>query len=107
MNSFSSPAEGRCSVRLTEKLESDDDIPVAALVPVYGVSVDKMLALRGDSALTIRHEHTHFGQVDLVARFNAAIECIERRIKGTSVEVPVLPPRDASVAGKNVAQTAG
>ncbi|HEU5313497.1 MAG TPA: helix-turn-helix domain-containing protein [Candidatus Udaeobacter sp.] len=29
----------------------------SALVPVYGVSLDKALALRGDAGLTIRHQH--------------------------------------------------
>ena len=33
--------------------------PPSALVPVYGVSLDKALALRGDASLTLRHEHTH------------------------------------------------
>ena len=33
--------------------------PPSALVPVYGVSIDKALALRGDASLTLRHEHTH------------------------------------------------
>ena len=45
--------------RMTDKLESSDDIPLNTLVPTFGVAVDKMLALRGDTALTLRHEHFH------------------------------------------------
>jgi len=37
-------------VLTAEKLESPD-VPLNVLVPVFGVSVDKCLALRGDSAL--------------------------------------------------------
>ena len=54
--------------RITAKLESDENIPLNVLVPVYGVSVDKMLALRGDTSLAIRHDHFHrITDDDLVA----------------------------------------
>jgi len=45
--------------RITDKLQSYDDIPLNTLIPTFGVAVDKMLALRGDTSLTIRHEHLH------------------------------------------------
>ena len=34
-------------------------LPPNALVPIAGVATDKLLALRGDLALTLRHEHFH------------------------------------------------
>jgi hypothetical protein len=79
-------------------------VPIGSLVPVYGVSLDKALALRGDASLTIRHEHTHSHQHELVNNFNAAIARIEKRAQAAVVEVPALPRRDASVAGENSAQ---
>jgi hypothetical protein len=45
--------------RITNELQSKRQIPLNVLVPVFGVNVDKAVALRGDSALTISHEHTH------------------------------------------------
>jgi len=45
---------------LNQKLDSDGDkITVNQLVPIAGVSVDKLLALRGDSQLRIAFDHTH------------------------------------------------
>jgi hypothetical protein len=89
--------------RLHKKLESDDDISPSALVPIFGVAVDKMLSLRGDAALTIQHQHQHqhSHQHELIAALNAAVERIEKRANAGVVEVPALPPRDASVAGEN------
>jgi Homeodomain-like domain len=34
-------------------------LPPNVLVPIAGVATDKVIALRGDSALTVRHEHSH------------------------------------------------
>jgi IS30 family transposase len=45
--------------RITDELQSDKQIPLNVLVPVFGVNVDKLLGLRGDVQLTIRHEHLH------------------------------------------------
>jgi hypothetical protein len=68
--------------RITRKLESHEDISVAALVPVYGVAVDKMLALRGDASLTIRHEHFHeITDDDLIAFAVARSKCREKTVK--------------------------
>ena len=45
---------------LNQKLDSDGDkITVNQLVPIAGVSVDKLLALRGDSQLRIAFDHAH------------------------------------------------
>jgi len=45
---------------LNQKLDSDGDkITVNQLVPIAGFSVDKLLALRGDSQLRIALDHTH------------------------------------------------
>jgi len=46
----------RSAERISAKLESTEDIPLNLLVPVFGVSVDKAVALRGDS---IRHTCTY------------------------------------------------
>jgi Homeodomain-like domain len=52
----------RAAELIAEKLEGKDP-PLNVLVPVFGVSVDKALALRGDSQLRIAfdqpHQHIH------------------------------------------------
>ena len=90
--------------RITDKLQSRDDIPLNVLIPTFGVCVDKLLALRGDAALTIRHEHLHrLTRDDLVA---FALER-SKRAKAVALEVPALLPRDASARGENAAQKEG
>jgi hypothetical protein len=68
-----------------------------------GIATDKLLALSGEPALTIHHEHTHTHQHELIQALNNAVERIEKRAQAAVVEVPTLPPRDASVAGENLA----
>jgi len=51
--------------RLLQSVE-EGDIKGSALVPVFGVSVDKMTLLRGDASLTVRHEHLHSHQHELI-----------------------------------------
>jgi len=52
----------RAAELIAEKLERGD-VPLNVLVPVYGVSVDKALALRGEAQLRIAfdqpHQHIH------------------------------------------------
>jgi len=52
----------RAAELIAQKLEGED-VPLNVLVPVYGVSVDKSLALRGDVQLRVafdqRHQHIH------------------------------------------------
>jgi len=48
----------RAAELIAEKLE-DHDVPLNVLVPVFGVSVDKALALRGDGQLRIAFDHAH------------------------------------------------
>src|SRR6516162_3414221 len=52
----------RAAELIAEKLEHED-VPLNVLVPVFGVSVDKALALRDDSQLRIAfdqpHQHIH------------------------------------------------
>jgi hypothetical protein len=62
------------------------------LVPVYGVSVDKLLALRGDPALTIQHNHTHSHQHELINALNAANARAEKRIQRRVVETRLSLP---------------
>ena len=77
--------------RINAKLESSDDIPLPTLVPVFGVAVDKLAILRGESSLTIHHEHTHSHQVELLNALNNAVQQIEKRAQAAVVEVPALP----------------
>ncbi len=89
------------------QLESNEKIPLSVLLSVGGTAVDKVLALRGEPSLTIHHEHVHTHQVELVRALKDATERIEKRAKAAVVEVPALPPGDASVAGENAAQKTG
>ncbi len=88
--------------QIAEALEQRK-VPINSLVPFYGVSIDKALALRGDAALTIQHNHTHTHQHELVAALNNAVARI-KQAKAAVVEVPALPPRDASGTGVSAAQ---
>lgn len=74
------------------------------LIPAFGVCVDKMLALRGDAIGTIRHLHTHRITSDDIYAF--ALER-SKPAKAAVLEVPALPPRDASIAERNAAQKEG
>lgn len=68
--------------RISDKLENGDDISLNSLVPIFGVAVDKMLALRGDTALTIRHDHFHeMSDDELIAFAVARSKCREKRLK--------------------------
>jgi len=55
------------------------------LIPALGVCVDKMLALRGDASLTIRHEHLHRVTDDDLIAFAVA------RSKAKQVQGRILP----------------
>jgi hypothetical protein len=60
----------RAAELIAEKLESDN-VPLNMLVPVYGVSVDKALAVRGDYNLRIAVDHAHISEhsyEDLLSR---------------------------------------
>jgi len=49
-------AATRAFERINNKLDSPDDIPLNVLVPVAGMSVDKVVALRGDPGFAARIE---------------------------------------------------
>jgi hypothetical protein len=54
-----------------------------------GIATDKLLALSGDAAQTIRHLHSiDLTDDDLIA---FAVACSEKRAKAAVVEVPALP----------------
>jgi hypothetical protein len=72
--------------------------PPSALVPVYGVSLDKALALRGDVGLTIRHDHTHRIERDDLIAF--AVARSQKHAKAAVVEVPALPAETGLQAKK-------
>ena len=48
----------RAAELIAEKLESEN-VPLNVLVPVFGVSVDKALALRGNPTIQVEHSHQH------------------------------------------------
>jgi hypothetical protein len=77
--------------QMTEALEQRQ-VPIGSLVPVYGVSLDKALALRGDPALTIHHTHTHTHQHELLINALRDVAAkAEQRAQAAVVEVPALP----------------
>ena len=49
------------------------------LVPVAGMSVDKVLALSGDPTIRIQHDHRHLHRHDHFADFNALLEKLPNR----------------------------
>ena len=59
--------------------------PPSALVPVYGVSIDKALSLRGDSPLNIHHTHTHRLTDDDILAFAVARS---KRIQAQVIDTP-------------------
>jgi hypothetical protein len=82
--------------RINAKLDSSDDIPLNVLVPVAGMSVDKMVLLRDGPAYTVSVQH----HVDLteddiiafaVARSKQLKQLSEKRAQAAVVEVPALP----------------
>ena len=75
--------------RITSELQSSKHIPITVLVPVFGVNVDKTVALRGDSLLTIRHQHTHRLTNDDILTF--AVARAQKLAKARVVEVGALP----------------
>jgi hypothetical protein len=79
--------------QLSEALEQRK-VPIGSLVPVYGVSLDKAMALRGDSLSTVRHVHSFdLSDDDLVAfalqRSKALAD--PKPAQAAVVEVPALP----------------
>jgi hypothetical protein len=83
---------------INAKLEQSNvnDIPLNNLVPIYGVYVDKLTLLRGDPSLTIRHEHTHSHQVELINTLNAAIDRAEKRANAQPVSNGLQASSDAA-----------
>jgi hypothetical protein len=80
--------------RLTQELESNRPISPNALVPIYGVAIDKMLALRGDASQTVRHLHSiDLDDNDLIA---FAVQRSEKRVKATVIE-PTRPQPDTRI----------
>ena len=49
--------------RINQKLDSSDEIALNILIPVAGVSVDKLLALRGEPNIVARIDHVHRGNI--------------------------------------------
>ena len=45
--------------RITDELESQKHIPLNVLVPVFGVCVDKAIALRANPTIQVDHTHQH------------------------------------------------
>jgi len=94
--------------QITEALEQGKYAP-SALVPVYGVSLDKALALRGDPSLTIdvkhRHEHSHSIQLQLLEQLKALnAQPREKPAQATVVKVPALPAKTGHHSEEKAAQ---
>lgn len=54
--------------------------PPSALVPVYGVSVDKALVLRGDGSIQPNlHLHLHLQSIDIAGQFNELLATLQSK----------------------------
>jgi len=84
------------------------DIKGAALIPAYGVFVDKALLLRGDNPLlTVHHQHTHTHQHELVNALRDATGKIEKRVVSARVVESETVPSTHLIADKAPAQKPG
>jgi hypothetical protein len=64
-------------------------LPASQLVPIGGMALDKVLALRSESISTIRHIHSlELSDQDIVA---FAVSRSEKHAKAAVAEVPALP----------------
>ena len=81
----------RAAELIAEKLESED-VPLTVLVPVYGVSVDKALALRGDPALqiSVTHAHQHIHAHITERTYSEIMANLPRRNKAAPEDNPAL-----------------
>ena len=77
---------------ITDELRSKKHIPLNVLVPVFGVNVDKAIAFRGDSALTIRHQHTRRLTDDDILAF--AVARSQKHAQARVVEARAFPKTD-------------
>jgi hypothetical protein len=80
---------------LNQKLDSDGDkLTANQLVPIAGVSVDKLLLLRGDANIIQRVEH-QFNAGNIFEAFqqfhNDALKIIKAREVGQQETLPALP----------------
>ena len=81
----------RAAELIAEKLERGD-VPLNVLVPVYGVSVDKALALRGEAQLRIafdqthQHIHAHISE----ASYQELLSKLPRRSTTSTTTIPEL-----------------
>jgi hypothetical protein len=77
-------AATRAFDRINNKLDSPDDIPLNVLVPVAGVSVDKLVILRGDPNVVARIEHVSGGNIfEAFRRFH---EDVLRKIEARELD---------------------
>ena len=87
----------RAAELIAEKLERSD-VPLNVLVPVYGVSVDKALVLRGDPNLNLsvdlQHHHIH----EFVARHIKPLPVDQILDALPSDDPPQLPASDSAGA---------
>jgi hypothetical protein len=93
----------RAFERINQKLDSPDDIPLNVLVPVAGVSVDKLVILRGDPNVVARIEHVYGGNIfEAFQRFhNEAIARLdaERAIAEQSPTAQLALPNGEAGSG--------
>jgi hypothetical protein len=60
------------------------------LVPVAGMSVDKVLALSGDPTIRIKHEHRHLHRHDHFAEFNALLAALPSKADHKTIEAEIV-----------------
>jgi len=93
----------RAAELMAEKLEGGD-VPLNVLVPVYGVSVDKSLALRGGDQLRIAFDHSHQHIHAHIREDVPLSEILARRPKRNPPQLPQYgnhtseetPPKDST-----------
>lgn len=85
-------------------IKSGPSIPPSALVPIFGVLVDKALALRADPTIQVSHSHQHIhahispaSYSDLLSRLPSRATTSDQPTPSTIINVDAVnPPNDSS-----------
>ena len=85
----------RAAELIAEKLERGD-VPLNLLIPAYGVSVDKALALRGDAQLRIAfdHQHSHIHAHISPMSYQQVLDSVRQREQLQLPQEAIHPPED-------------
>lgn len=75
--------------RLQGELLSRRHIPASALVPIWGVAIDKVAALRSDPAANVsNHLHVHLQSNDIARQFNELLNAMTKPADDAAVASP-------------------